>query len=151
MFRGVPKPIYGSCAKPCAPVVSCGPSIEALTAVLTSLIGLITSTQTVVDQFFPAVKAIAPMIVPMAASYRVNPIRYAYFSWAKAYPGKKFNINSEMFKLQLKDIYASMGLDWHMDPILNPPVVDPNAPSSIIPPPPLQKGTSAPTITLTSG
>ena len=89
------------------------------TDVLKSLINLSLSTKTIIDQFFPRIKAKAPMISKMGYSVILPPHIYMLLLYMDKYPDTQLNPTDVRHLNNMKDIYLSMNVDWTTDPILS--------------------------------
>lgn len=114
--------------------VSCCSSIEPTVpplAVLEQLMMIIQKMKITVERFYPRAMAVAMIIGRMGFSASVPFVVSVRLKWIDQYGTKtiagengvienitvKFDKNSEVHRLQLKDLYLSAGMDWRTDPM----------------------------------
>jgi len=87
--------------------------------VLRSLQDLAELSKAVIGNFFPAIKANAPMVAKMGYTIRLPPHIYMLLLYMEKYPNTQLNPTDIRHLNNMKDIYLSMYVDWKTDPILS--------------------------------
>jgi hypothetical protein len=87
--------------------------VDALLALST----LFSVLENAVEVFFPSSSVIAPMIAPMSATAGVSEKVYVRLIWRHEYEGMMFSPENLLQRLQIKDIYLQLGLDYTNDPL----------------------------------
>lgn len=87
--------------------------------ILYDLLGLVSITKTIIDQFFPSIKVQAPFVAAMEARATVNTNVFVLLKWIQLYPGVPLNKDDPKDLLQLKDLYIKLKFPWENDPILS--------------------------------
>ncbi|NDE18240.1 hypothetical protein EBZ80_25315 [bacterium] len=68
-----------------------------------------------IEKFFPRIGINAPFTAAMRVSGVLPPAIVVRLIWGKRYPGVKFNPQSQIHLLQIKDIYLEVRADWNKD------------------------------------
>jgi hypothetical protein len=82
----------------------------------TTLRTLITTITTLVEQFYPEGKVLAPQVVTMEARANISPALFIRLEWRQANPGIVFTSSQQQI-YQIVDLYISHGLDPTKDPL----------------------------------
>jgi hypothetical protein len=68
-----------------------------------------------IEKFFPRMNINAPFTAPMSVRGKLPAYIVVRLLWGKRYPGVKFNTQSQIHLMQIKDLYLEVRADWSKD------------------------------------
>lgn len=77
----------------------------------------VTHMENLFRSFFKPLGVVLPLHADFTTSARGSVALGVRIIWKNTYPGMMFNRNSEINRLQLKQIYLDQGWNWRRDPL----------------------------------